>query len=133
MAIFRTSKQVRLSGHYWKAQLVEQFKHEIGWTNAECLESEKRLFPHKIIESAYIKDNRNRCMNLNEGVGVTPIHGKGKEGWLRRGRESLHTKNNKLCSSVVTWKTNLLEVRNIVIARNIKFFSEFRTVCQERN
>ena len=60
----------------------------------------KKLFPSKIIESAYIKANRNRCMNLNEGLGVTTtIYGKGKEGWLRRERESLHT---KLCSSVVT-------------------------------
>ena len=56
----------------------------------------------KIIESAYIKANRNRCMNLNEGLGVTTIYGKGKKGWLRRERESLHKKDNKLCSSVVT-------------------------------
>ena len=35
-------------------------------------------------ESAYIKANRNRCMNLNEGLGVNTIYGKGKEGWLRR-------------------------------------------------
>ena len=62
----------------------------------------KRLFPRKIIESAYIKANRNRCMNLNEGLGVTTIYGKAKEGWLRRERERLHKKDNKLCSSVVT-------------------------------
>ena len=33
------------SGIDWHA---EQFKHEIDWTNAECLETEKKLFPHKI-------------------------------------------------------------------------------------
>ena len=55
-----------------------------------------------MIESAYIKVNRNRCMNLNEGLGVTTIYRKGKEGWLRRRRENLHTKDNKLCYSVVT-------------------------------
>ena len=26
------------------ARHAEQFKHEIDWTNAECLETEKRLF-----------------------------------------------------------------------------------------
>ena len=62
----------------------------------------KKLFPSKIIESAYIKANRNRCMNLNEGLGVTTIYGMGKEGWLTREKESLHTMDNKLCSSVVT-------------------------------
>ena len=76
-------------------------KRQAVLNNTECLETEKRLFPRKIIESAYIKANRNRCMNLNEGLGVTTIYGKGKEGWLRRERESLH-KKDKLCSSVVT-------------------------------
>ena len=37
-------------------------------------------FQHYRIESAYIKANRNRCMNLNEGLGVITIYGKGKEG-----------------------------------------------------
>ena len=81
----------------------------------------KRLFPRKIIERVFIKANRNRFVNLNKGHGVIIIYEKGKEGWLRKGRGSLHIKDNKLCSSVVTWKTNLLEVRNIVMTRNIKF------------
>ena len=59
------------------ARHTEQLKHEIDWTNVECLETEKRLFPQKIIENAFIKANRNRCMNLNEGLGVTTIYGKG--------------------------------------------------------
>ena len=62
------------------ARHTKQFQHKIDRTNTECLETEKRLFPRKIIESAYIKANRNRCMNLNEGLGVTTIYGKGKEG-----------------------------------------------------
>ena len=45
---------------------------------------EKRLFPRKIIENAYIKANKNRCMNINEGLGVTTIYGKGKEGMGKR-------------------------------------------------
>ena len=77
---------------------VIELNIEINWTNAECLETEKRLFPRKIIETAFIKANRIRCMN--EGFGVTTIYRKDKEGWLRRERESLHTKDNKLCSSV---------------------------------
>jgi hypothetical protein len=39
---------------------------------------------------------------MYERLGVTTIYGKGKEGWLRRESESSHTKDNKLCSSVVT-------------------------------
>ena len=62
------------------ARHTEQFKHKIDWTNMECLETEKKTsFPRKMIESAFIKANRNRCMNLNEGLGVTTIYGKAKE------------------------------------------------------
>ena len=38
-------------------------------------------------------------MNLNEGLGVTAIYGKGKEGWLRRERESLHKKRQAVLFS----------------------------------
>ena len=34
---------------------MEEFNHEIDWDKAICLEKEKRLFPRKILESAYIK------------------------------------------------------------------------------
>ena len=34
-----------------------------------CLEKEIKLFPRKILESVYIKENKERCMNLNEGIG----------------------------------------------------------------
>ena len=34
-------------------------------------------------------------MNLNEGLGVTNIYGKGKEGWLRREKESLLKKRQQ--------------------------------------
>ena len=45
----------------------------------------KRIIPRKILKSAHIIANRERCLNLNEGIGVTGVHGKGN--WLRRGRE----------------------------------------------
>ena len=48
-----------------------------------CLEKEKRLFPRKILESAHIRGNKQRCMNLNEGIGVSRVYGKGKGAWLR--------------------------------------------------
>ena len=31
------------------------------------------------------KGNRERCLNLNDGIGVTDVYGKGN--WLRRERE----------------------------------------------
>ena len=49
------------------------------------LEKEKRLFPRKILESAHIKENKQKCMNLNEGIGVSAVYAKGT--WLRRGRQ----------------------------------------------
>ena len=57
----------------------------MDWGNTECLEKEKRLIPRKILESAHIRANRERCLNLNEGIGVTDVYGKGN--WLKRGRE----------------------------------------------
>ena len=67
------------------ARHVEQLDHEMDWTNSECLEKEKRLIPRKILESAHIRANRERCLNLNEGIGVTDLYGKGN--WLWRERE----------------------------------------------
>ena len=67
------------------ARHTQQLAHEMDWANAECLEKEKRLIPRKILESAHIRANRERCLNLNEGIGVTDMCGKGN--WLRRGRE----------------------------------------------
>ena len=77
------------------ARHVEQFEHDIDWGSVECLEKEKRLFPRKILESAHIKANKERYMNLNDGLGVTDVYGKGK--WLRRGRERAFKETNKLC------------------------------------
>ena len=34
----------------------------------------KVLFPRKILERVYIKENKGRCMNLNEGIGVNAIY-----------------------------------------------------------
>ena len=57
----------------------------MDWANAECLEKEKRLILNKILGSAHIRAYRERCLNLNKGIGVTDVYGKGN--WLRRGRE----------------------------------------------
>ena len=84
---------------------VGEFNHEIGWEKTICLEKEKRLFPRKILESVYykiiirslaqimslfsinksvyIKGNKERCMNLNEGIGVNMIYGRGKNIWIK--------------------------------------------------
>ena len=37
---------------------VEEHNHQIDWDNAMCLEKEKILYPRKILESAYIKENK---------------------------------------------------------------------------
>jgi hypothetical protein len=43
------------------------------------------MFPRKIIEGAYIRRNKQRCLNLNEGIGVSMVYGGGEREWLRRG------------------------------------------------
>ena len=42
------------------ARHVEEFDHEIDWEKTIGLEKEKILFPRKILESAYIKENKER-------------------------------------------------------------------------
>jgi hypothetical protein len=59
------------------ARHIEQLEHEIDWANTECLKKEKLLIPRKILESAHIRANRERCLNLNEGIGVRDVYGKG--------------------------------------------------------
>ena len=49
------------------------------------LPNNKRLISRKNLENAHIRAIRERCLNLNEGIGVTDVYGKGN--WLRRGRE----------------------------------------------
>ena len=71
------------------ARHVEEFNHEIDWEKAICLGKEKRLFPRKILECAYIKENEERCMNLNEGIGVSTIYGKGKGAWIKREKQGI--------------------------------------------
>jgi len=68
---------------------VEEFNHEIDWDKAICLEKEKRLFARNILESAHKRRNKQRCMNLNEGIGVSTVYGKGKGAWLRRRKQEI--------------------------------------------
>ena len=62
---------------------VEQFEHGVDCGSVEGLEKEKILFPIQILENSHIRANKARCMDLNDGLGVTAVCGKGK--WLRRG------------------------------------------------
>ena len=66
------------------ARHVKEKEHQIEWEKAVLLEKEKRMFPRKIIEGAYMR-NKQRCLNLNEGIGVSMVYGGGKRAWLRRG------------------------------------------------
>ena len=50
-------------------------------------ERKKRLFSRKILDSTYIRENKQKCMNLKDGIGVSTVYGKGKEAWLRRGEQ----------------------------------------------
>ena len=47
--------------------------HDINWDKAQCLETERRLFPRKIIERIYIKKFSNRDMNFTEGMRLNWI------------------------------------------------------------
>jgi len=67
------------------AKHVKEKGHRIEWNKAVVIEKEKRLFPRKIIEGVYIKRNRQRCLNLNEGIGISMVYGGGEGAWLRRG------------------------------------------------
>ena len=49
------------------ARHVEQFKHEIDWGSVECIEK-KKIVPKKSLQSAHIRANKERCMNLNDGL-----------------------------------------------------------------
>ena len=53
------------------------------------MEKEKRLFLRKILESVYIKENKERCMNLNEGIGVNKIYGRGRNVWIKRDKQGI--------------------------------------------
>ena len=60
-------------------------EHKVDWENAVVLEKERRQIPRKILEGTYICKNRQRCMNLNEGLGVSAVYRRGEGAWLRRG------------------------------------------------
>ena len=68
-------------------------------------------------------------MNLNEGLGVTTIYRKGKEGWLRRERESLHIKGQAVLFSSDLKDEPARGSKYCQVKRYQIFFSEFRTAC----
>ena len=46
----------------------------------------KLPFPsHKL----YITENKGRCMNLSEGIGVNTIYGRGKGAWIKREKQEI--------------------------------------------
>ena len=66
---------------------VMEKAHRMDWEGATCLEKEVRTIPRKIIEGCYIRGNKEKCINLNDGMSVS-VQYKGKEGaWIWRGRE----------------------------------------------
>ena len=36
-----------------------------------------------------MKENKERCMNLNEGIGVNTIYGIGKGAWIKREKQGI--------------------------------------------
>jgi hypothetical protein len=68
---------------------VLELGHQIDWETIECLEKEKRKIPRKILEGCHIRGNRNRCINLNEGLNISAQYGEGERAWVRRGRETM--------------------------------------------
>jgi GIY-YIG catalytic domain. len=66
------------------ARHVGEFNHENDWEKTIRLEREKILFPRKILESVSIKENKERCMSLNEGIEVNMIYGRGKNVWIKK-------------------------------------------------
>ena len=56
----------------------------------------KRKIPRKILEGCHIRGNRNRCMNLNEGLNISAQYGEGEVAWICRGRENTERKVTKL-------------------------------------
>ena len=60
---------------------------------------------------------------------MTTVYGKGKEEWLRRGKRGIYKKDSKLCTSVVTCETNLLERSKYCQKEIFKFLVDFMTAC----
>ena len=52
-----------------------------------ALEKEKIMIPRKITEGAYIRRNKQKCLNLNEGIVVSMVYVGGERGgWNIKGR-----------------------------------------------
>ena len=62
--------------------------HQIDWEVITYLEKEKIKIPRKIIEGCHIRGNRNRCMNLNDGLNISAQYEEGEVAWVCRGREN---------------------------------------------
>ena len=50
------------------AKHVIETRHTINWHTTKWTETEKRTIPRKLLEGCYIRNNRNICMNLNDGT-----------------------------------------------------------------
>jgi len=67
------------------AKHVIEMGHTINWHNTKWIKKEKRTIPRKLLEGCYIRNNRNICMNLNDGAYTSTQYGIGGKAWLRRG------------------------------------------------
>ena len=43
----------------------------------------KKTIPRKLLERCYIKNNKNKCINLNDGLYASAQYGVGEKAWLR--------------------------------------------------
>ena len=107
VAEFKRISNIAIAGN------VEGFKHEIVWDKVIQLERKKRLFSRKSLESAYINECREKCMNLNQEVGVSKMYGKGKEAWLRKKKKTRYMRRRK--------RRVVLIIKIMVIRFNIKY------------
>ena len=59
--------------------------HTIDRYSTKWIEKEKRTIPRKLLEGCYIRNNINKCMNLNDGAYASAKYGVGEKAWLWRG------------------------------------------------
>ena len=57
---------------------VLELGNEIDWEGTKCLQKEKRTIPRKVLEGCHIRGNRKICMNLNDGLNISPQYGEGE-------------------------------------------------------
>ena len=49
----------------------------------------EKVISKKILESAHIRKDKQRCMNLSEGIGERAVYGRGEGAWLKRSKQGI--------------------------------------------